>query len=109
MPWSYRSVSTEEKAALLGTFGDYPKSSRQGCISNLAHYGAHIVLIPMMGGGFLGAVLKVVGLPENPAYLIGVALAGMASLLIFRRNRTAEARFRESWERRRQAVQAIDA
>jgi hypothetical protein len=109
MTWSSRTVSPEEKAAFLRRFGVYPETTRHGVISTVAYYGVYLILIPMMGGGLLGSILKLLGLSESPAYLTGVTLATVASALIFWRQRRAEKHEREDWRRRRTAVEAIEA
>src|SRR5262245_29301501 len=107
MPWSSRLIPPEEKAELLGRFGTYPESIREGCISVTAYYGLFLVLIPMMGGGLLGSILRVIGLPENPAFIVGLILATLASAVAFWRQRKTEAQAREDWHRRREAIEAI--
>lgn len=108
MTWSSRVISPEERADLLGRFGTYPARSRQGVVSAIAHYGTYVVLIPMVGGGLLGRLLALLGLPENSAFLAGLTLATIASAIIFRHRSRVEQRARADWERRREAIEAID-
>lgn len=83
MPWSTRPITSAEKEnlerRLAAAIGPSPRS---GCVSNLAHYGAYLVLVPTMGGGFVAHALSEMGVSSKTDIYLGLAVAGSFGILL---------------------------
>lgn len=85
-----RALSEAERRTAIAAYTIAP---RRGC-SAFAYYGLYAVLIPMMGGGFIAQILRLVRVPDSWAFPLGFALATIASLMLFARNRRHDIRER---------------
>jgi hypothetical protein len=92
---STRAITLEERSALMSQLGE--PSVRRGAISHLAYYGAYVVLIPFMGGGFAARLLNMMGMRDATAFPVGFALGILLSTVAFRIHRRTDRRARDSW------------
>src|SRR5262245_23618385 len=104
---SFRPLAKDEKAALLASIGGDPASSRS-LVSTVAYYGSFLVLIPIIGGGLIGRILHLAGLPLTPSYLTGILLASATSPILFLRAKRRHRESRTEWTRRRRTLEALD-
>lgn len=72
------------------------------------HPRATHIVIPFIGGGLLGSVLKVAGIGRDHAYLVGLLVAVLAAPILFWRQLQRKRRVLVDLTTRREAVERLD-
>ncbi len=102
-PWSVgredmhvetRRLTEQELAMAVAAYTVAPR----GGISAVAYYGMYAILVPMIGGGAIAQLFRLVGVRDSFAFPLGLLAASVGSLLLFLGNRRLDIRQRMEGE-----------
>jgi len=91
-----RQLNEKEKKTIQDT-----KSSQKISISNFLIIISHFFLIPLILGGFIGAILIIIGIPKNFAYGLGLISATFYGIFCFLKERKEDKRLTKMYAKHR--------